>query len=86
MTPDAFYNSTKNAGYFKENYIGNGVFSLKKCSGFPVYASLPHFLYADPKFINSLNGVTTADPNIHDATLQVYPVNHLKIEEYSFCY
>ena len=85
LSPDAFYNSTKNAGFFKENYIGNGVFSLKKCSGFPVYTSLPHFLYADPKFINSINGISPADPDLHDAILKIYPVIVFFNSKQSFC-
>lgn len=31
-----FFNSTlnpDNEGFFKENYLGNGVFSLQKCNG-----------------------------------------------------
>ena len=98
---DVLHNSTENAGFFKENYIGDGVFSLKKCSGnlalsqlysiehyniiliinkgFPIFISSPHFLNADNKFINSIDGITKPNANLHDTTLKIYPVNLIRI-------
>lgn len=77
LPPNTFYNATlnpNNIGFFKQDYIGNGVFSLKKCTGFPVVLSQPHFLNADEAFFNSVSGISKPDPDLHDIVLKLYPV------------
>jgi len=54
--------------------IGNGVFSISKCrKNLPMYTSLPHFLNADQKFIDGVDGLR---PNLetHDWSLNIEPV------------
>jgi hypothetical protein len=35
FTPDKdmFHNTTQNEGFYRQGFIGNGVFNIKRCSG-----------------------------------------------------
>jgi hypothetical protein len=82
LPKNTFYNVTlnpDNEGFFKQNYIGNGLFDMRKCIGFPVILSQPHFLNADETYINSVNGISKPDPELHDIILKIYPVIYYSI-------
>jgi hypothetical protein len=36
--------------------------------------SQPHFLNADPIFINSVEGISRPDINVHDSVIKLYAV------------
>ncbi|CAG9788135.1 unnamed protein product [Diatraea saccharalis] len=58
-----------------------GMMELKKCTGAPMYASLPHYLECDPHFVTKVKGVHP-DVNQHGMEIDFEPVsmgdgNHL---------
>lgn len=76
LQKDIFYNASvnpENDGYDYEE-MGNGVHCLgRMIAGAPTYISLPHFLNADQKFINGINGLEQ-DVDKHDFTLNLEPI------------
>ena len=78
LPKNIFFNSKLNPNnegfYDKKEYLGDGVQNIRKCRGdMPMYASLPHFLNADNKFLEAVDGLV---PEIikHDFILNVEPV------------
>ena len=54
--------------------IGNGVQEIGKCSSdAPIFASLPHFLNAEQKFLDAVDGLSPHNEK-HDFTLNFEPV------------
>lgn len=76
LPKDVFYNSSLNPSNkgLCEECLGNGVQEIGQCSNdAPAYASLPHFLNADEKFIDAVDGL---NPNSkkHDFVFNFEPV------------
>ncbi|KAL3280955.1 hypothetical protein HHI36_004180 [Cryptolaemus montrouzieri] len=44
----------------------DGVMDMYPCMGAPVLLSYPHFLYANPKYVNALDGDIKPDPKKHE--------------------
>jgi hypothetical protein len=67
----------ENEGFCDGQCLGNGVLNMSSCSGINLFLSQPHFLNADKKFPNAIDGMT---PNItlHDYIFKFEPVifNH----------
>ncbi len=62
-------------GYCTNDCLGNGVLNISKCSnGLSAFISLPHFLNADQKFRDDLEGMTPPDQEKHDYILKFQPV------------
>ncbi len=62
-------------GYCTNDCLGNGVFNISKCSnGLSAFISLPHFLNADQKFIDDLDGMAPPEQEKHDYILKFQPV------------
>jgi hypothetical protein len=77
LSKDVFYNSTlnpENEGFCTDDCLGNGVFNLSKClGGISMFGSLPHFLNADEKFVNDVNGLNPQE-NLHDYVISLEPI------------
>nr|XP_055045968.1 platelet glycoprotein 4 [Misgurnus anguillicaudatus] len=50
-----------------------GVLDLTPCQGYPVYLSLPHFLYGSPDLLEGLEGLNP-NPDEHSIILDVEPI------------
>lgn len=75
LPKNVFYNSSlnpSNEGLCTE-CIGNGVQEIGKCSSdAPIFASLPHFLNAEQKFLDAVDGLSPHNEK-HDFTLNFEP-------------
>ena len=74
-----FYNSTlnpENEGFCENDCLGNGVYNMSACVGVSTFISLPHFLNAEEKFINSVKGLKP-DENKHDFVYHLEPVKYI---------
>ncbi len=78
-----FYNSTlniKNDGFCaSDKCLGNGVQNISQCyGGLSGFISQPHFLNADEKFSESLNGIKS-DVEKHDTSIYFEPTTGVPI-------
>lgn len=82
LKKDLFYNASvnpENAGYGYE-YPGNGVHNVGRLnSDAPTYLSLPHFLKADRKFVNDVEGLEPQELK-HDFTFHIEPITGVPIK------
>lgn len=81
MPTNVFSNSTlnpENIGFCDKHNnkcLGNGVLNISKCiGGVSTFISQPHFLNADSKFRDNLNGLKP-DQNLHDFILSFEPTS-----------
>ena len=74
LPKDMFYNTPDNQGFCEPGHcLGDGVLNISKCyGGISGFVSQPHFLNADPKFNESIDGLE-ANENIHDFVLHFEP-------------
>lgn len=64
-----------NEGFCDGECLGNGVLNISNCyGGVSGFISQPHFLNADQKFLDSVNGLKP-DLNKHDFILHFEPVS-----------
>ena len=70
---DCYFGCPISECYFEDdNNLPEGVLNLEKCvRGVPMAASLPHFLYADPKVREGVKGVTEPNPEKHSMYMDV---------------
>lgn len=78
LAKEAFYNSTlnpENEGYCSGyDCLGNGVFNLSRClGGISMFGSSPHFLNAEEKFVQAVNGLNPNEQE-HDYRLSMHPL------------
>lgn len=83
LAKDSFYNSTlnpENEGYCSGyDCLGNGVFNLSRClGGISMFGSSPHFLNAEEKFVQAVNGLNPNEQE-HDYRLSMHPVIYIFI-------
>jgi lysosome membrane protein 2 len=72
---DIFYNDVPgNEGFCDEGYcLGNGVLNISKCyGGISGFVSQPHFLNAETKFRDAIDGMMP-NQDIHDFVLHFEP-------------
>lgn len=78
-----FYNSTLNPNSARfcgisDKCLGNGVHNISKCyGGVSGFISQPHFLNAEDKFTNDIDGMNPNE-NLHDFILRFEPVSKFK--------
>ena len=74
LPSDIFYNTPDNQGFCDEPYcLGNGVLNISKCyGGISGFVSQPHFLNADEKFIDAIDGLSPLQDS-HDFVLHFEP-------------
>lgn len=77
MPEDLFYDSSlnpENDGFCSDGCLGNGVQNLSNCyDGVSMFLSQPHFLNADVKFIEFVDGVQPKKES-HDTIVNFHPV------------
>ncbi|CAF0919401.1 unnamed protein product [Brachionus calyciflorus] len=82
LPENIFANETlnpENAGFCDGECLGNGVFNLSRClDGVSSFISQPHFLNADLKFLEGVNGLNP-DKNKHDFILHFEPISGTSI-------
>lgn len=87
LPKNSFYNvslNPDNEGFCNGDCIGNGVQNISKCyGGVSSFISQPHFLNADPLFLNMVDGLKP-DEEKHDLTLQFVPVSIFILGVYKF--
>jgi len=66
-------NPNFNGFWPKNDSLGSGIHSLRECrDGLPLYASLPHFLNSDQKFLNDIIGLKPNE-SLHEYTVSLDP-------------
>jgi len=83
-TAEFWANSTihpPNARYYQ--YGPNGLLNASVIYvGAPIFASLPHFLYADPALLEGVTGLNP-DPDLHDMFIDVEPHTGMTFREHN---
>ena len=71
---DLFWNTAENAGFCDEGFcLGNGVLNISKCyGGISGFVSMPHFLNAEAKFGEAVDGLHP-NASVHDFVLHFEP-------------
>jgi hypothetical protein len=74
LPEDSFYSTSENFHYFDNNDNPcDGVFNMRRCTNGSVFLSQPHFLNANKKFLNNIEGLKP-NKSSHDLIFQLEPV------------
>jgi lysosome membrane protein 2 len=75
LPSDIFHNTPDNAGFCDEGRcLGNGVLNISKCyGGVSGFVTQPHFLNADDKFLEAIDGLKPNE-DVHDFVIHFEPV------------
>ena len=74
LPEDIFHKSNPvNEGFCEGQCLGNGVFNSSKCSNTPSFITKPHFLDADQKFLDDVDGLSP-NRSKHDFLVHFEPV------------
>jgi hypothetical protein len=76
-----FYNTTYNPdsnGFCENECVGNGVLNISTCYGGNTFISMPHFLNAEEKFLQAVDGLSP-DESRHDFLMKFEPTTGVSI-------
>lgn len=73
FNPEDNYNVATRPTQWQWNQYGLNGLANMTFEGAPVFGSMPHFLYGDPKLLEAVEGVTPGVPEMHQTQIDVEP-------------